>query len=131
VVPVGHPGSHSYFGRLRYNEDLSWWEARPPRHPRIRIFLAHDDTALLVHAESVCRHLEAWRERAESLACRQILTREVKGPLTDLDLALKSVSFHEGSHMLFFFQGGEPFGGRSVEVAGSIHEGLRQARITG
>jgi hypothetical protein len=111
---------------LVYDPQLNWWEARAPRHPQVRIFVATDEDteASLAAAESVCRRLKWWQAQARRFA----RTRLQMGPL---DLHLHSISFHAPGRVVFFFEGGPALAECAVEVSGSWRVGLSHVRLAG
>jgi hypothetical protein len=135
------------FGDLTLDRSINWFEGKVKWNGEsIRINIHTDETqdisAGLKVAEKLWDDQRAWKEKVDAYAVQELLPLKNESWLDDDEsplnasqfksrMTLQSISIHPDGEFEFWHDDGDLFWGHSIQISGSLDEGLTQADIPG
>jgi hypothetical protein len=135
------------FGHLTLDRSIDWFEGTATWNGEsVRIIFctdeSHDISAGLKIAEKLWEQQTAWKQRVDDFAVQELLPikndswlGDGEMPLTPAQfksrMTLESISVAADGRIEFWHHDGDLFLGHSIQISGSLDEGLTQADIPG
>jgi hypothetical protein len=135
------------FGDLTLDRSIGWFEGEAKWNGEsIRIDFPTDETqdisTSLKVAETLWDDQRAWKQKVNEFAVQELLPvkndywlDDNESPLTPSQftsrMTLQSISIYPDGDFEFWHGDGEVFWGHSIQISGSLDEGLTQADIPG
>ena len=135
------------FGDLTLDRSIDWFEGEVNWNgDAIRINFHtggnHDISAGLKIAETLWDNQEAWKQKVDDYAVKELLPLKNETWLKDGEspfsvekfksrMMLQSISIYPNGDIEFWHDDGDLFWGHSIQISGSLDEGLSEADIPG
>ncbi len=135
------------FGHITLNRSIGWFEGDAHWNgSSIRINFHIDEesdiSSGLEIAGKLWDHQEAWKQKVDAFAVQKLLSlknetwlAEDEAPLNPQQfiarMTLQSISIHPDGNFEFWHHDGDLFWGHSIQISGSLEEGLTEADIPG
>lgn len=135
------------FGELTLNRSINWFEGESVWNEQV-VRITFDESSLeempkyLTTAEKLWDDQALWKQKVDDFAVEQLLSlkndvwlNEDESPLTAEEfksrMTLELISIDPNGEFTFWHDDGDLFWGHSIEISGSLKDGLQRADIPG